>query len=165
MRASTRRAALGAILTAPLASVPAVALTANVRSDVPDHEARFLALVPWLKVVVPPAEEAKARAKAVAAKAEAEAGEHPGWDRPYAVSEWVRRDQANRMTMGYTALWSAWNDATDPIDEAVTDLMDQRMTTLFALAWKARVADLLDCWEEQVGYDLAAMAREGTICA
>ncbi|MCJ2053929.1 hypothetical protein [Methylobacterium sp. J-070] len=46
MTVSTRRAALGAILAAPLASVPAVALTATVRSDLPDDEARFLALAP-----------------------------------------------------------------------------------------------------------------------
>ena len=39
------------------------------------------------------------------------------------------------------------------------------MTTLPALTWKALFADLLDCWEEQVGYDLAAMARESTLCA
>jgi hypothetical protein len=42
MKASTRRATLGAILAAPLASVPVVAEI----SYVSDHEARFLALAP-----------------------------------------------------------------------------------------------------------------------
>ncbi|WP_419829867.1 hypothetical protein [Methylobacterium sp.] len=48
MSASTRRAAIGAILAAPLASVPVVALTANIPSDLSDLEARFIALAPRL---------------------------------------------------------------------------------------------------------------------
>ena len=44
MTASTRRAALGAILAVPLASVPAVAALPRL----PDHEARFLAIGPQL---------------------------------------------------------------------------------------------------------------------
>ncbi|MCJ2070660.1 hypothetical protein MKK75_17995 [Methylobacterium sp. J-030] len=163
--ASTRRAALGAILAAPLTSMPAAAWTAETGSDLPDHEVQFLALIPQLRTLVPPIEHAKASARALYEHGDRSAGEHPGWGDPPAAKAWRLRAEAARDRNGYHEAWEAWAKLTDAVDKLVTDFMTERMTTLPAISWKARVADLLDCWEEQAGYDLAAWAREDALCA
>ena len=165
MTASTRRAALGAILAAPLASAPAVALTGNASSDVPDHEARFLALVPRLRALVPPLERAKAYMSTLYALGDRQAGDHPGWGDWKVASAWADRATAARKRNGYSEAWDAVNRHSAKIDELVSEFMDQRMTTLSAIAWKARLADALDCWEDEAGSDLAAWAREDEACA
>ncbi|MCJ2070896.1 hypothetical protein MKK75_19230 [Methylobacterium sp. J-030] len=165
MTASTRRAALGALLAAPLASVPAVAAVSPLGGGLPDHEVQFLALIPQLRKLVLPIERAKAFAKALYEDGDHSAGEHPGWDDPPAAKAWRLRAEAARARNGYHEAWEAWAKHIDAVDKLVTDFMTERMTTLLAIGWKARVADLLDCWEEQVGYDLAAWAREDALCA
>ena len=159
--ASTRRAALGAILSAPLASVPAIA----AQPSLPDYEAQFLALLPQLRKLLPPFERAKAYMATLYEDGDRQAGEHPGWgDRKVAIA-WVDRAIAARKRNGYSEAWDSVNRHSAKIDELVSEFMDQRMTTLPAIAWKARIADALDCWEEEAGSDLTAWAREDGACA
>lgn len=164
MSASTRRAALGAILAAPLTGGAVMALPSG-SAGLPEHEVQFLALIPQFRKLIPPIERAKAFAKALYADGERIAGEHPGWGDPLAAKAWRLRAEAARDANGYHEACEAWSKHTNAVDVLVTDFMTERMTTLLAIGWKARVADLLDCWEEQAGYDLAAWAREDALCA
>ena len=165
MSASTRRAALGAILAAPLASVP-VAATVSPRGDnLPEHEVRFLALIPQLRVLAPPLERAKVFVHALYEDGDRRAGEHPTWERPQAARAWVERAKAIRDRNGYSEAWEAWNNHAMKLENLVAEFMVLRMTTLPAIAWKARIADLLDSWEEQAGSDLSAWAKEDAECA
>lgn len=161
MSAATRRAALGAILAAPLASVPAQAVTRSL----PDHEARFLALIPQLRKILPPLERAKAYMRELYDLGDDAAGGYPNGGSPSDRKAWADRAHAARRDNGYPEAWDAVNLYSAKIDPLVGEFMDQRMTTLPAIAWKARLAEALDCWEEEAGSDLAAWAREDEACA
>lgn len=98
--ASTRRAALGAILVAPLASVPAVALTANIRSVLPDDEARFLALAPRMIALLNEYDRLRLL-----------------WKEPYAA--WEKARGRGRWKPEHESLpeWSTYLELRQPADE------------------------------------------------
>jgi hypothetical protein len=110
-------------------------------------------------------EKAKDFCQTVYDEGDRSAGEHPGHSDPALRKAWAERARVGRDRLGYSQAWEVWSRHADEIDKLVGDLMTERMTTLSAIAWKARLADLLDCWEEQAGSDLAAWAREDEACA
>ncbi|MGE8126844.1 hypothetical protein ACQKQD_07690 [Methylobacterium sp. NPDC080182] len=152
MTASTRRAALGAILAAPLASVPALAATQNL----PEAEARFIAIGPQL---VPLLDEFD-RLWAIAKAAHADwwkAGEHlprPRWPAMESLPEWkIYSDLVEPAEKVGDAAWALY----DPFDGL-------HLTSLQAVLLRCRWAASFDLEEEAMA-DIKRLWREGTICA
>ncbi|GJD58369.1 hypothetical protein [Methylobacterium dankookense] len=164
MTVTTRRDTLATL--AGFIAVPVASATALSRpSPGSDYEARFLALVPWLARVVPEAEALAERVHALYRASEEHAGDHPGWERPVQARAWAARCNTERERNGYREAWAAMSAAVSPIDVAVEPFMQKRMRTLSAVLWKARLASLIGSFEEEAVGDVAALAREGTLCA
>ncbi|MEH3117024.1 MAG: hypothetical protein PGN25_05270 [Methylorubrum populi] len=135
------RDGLRALLAAQEAEIRAAAPV------LPDHETRFLALIPWFARVVPEGEEARNRASRLHEEGMAVAGE--AWS-PALEKAWREN--------GYSAAADLANDLDEPIAVAFEPFMSLPMTTLPALAWKARVSLYLFDGAEEALSDLAALA-------
>ncbi|MCJ2049324.1 hypothetical protein [Methylobacterium sp. J-070] len=152
---STRRAALGAILAAPLASVPVVANFPD-SGKLPDDEARFLAIGPQLVQLLNEYD----RLWAVAKTAHADwwkAGEHlpsPRWPAMESLPE-----------------WKVYSDLVEPaekVGDAIRALYEPfdglHLTSLRAVLLRCRWAASFGCEEEAMA-DIVRLWREGTLCA
>jgi hypothetical protein len=101
MIASTRRATLGAILAAPLASVPAVANVSHAVETLPEREAEFLGLAPSILPLARAFNAASLEVHRLYEAANEAAGPYPGRDDKQAHRAWVSRGQAGRDSNGY----------------------------------------------------------------
>lgn len=157
---STRRAALGAILAVPFVPVPAIAAP-----DLSKQEREFIALVPWLQAVVPAAEEAGRKMSFLWNAAVEEAG--PWRHDATGLEQLQRRERLEeaKVRNGYHAAWRRMVDLQEPISDSVRTLMGYPMTTPTAVAWKARLSILLDCWQEEALDDMAALVGRARTCA
>lgn len=148
MAASTRRAALGAILAAPLASMPAVAATSTVSGD----EARFLALAPRLIALLDEYDRL--------------------WllkDEPYATWEAAREKrfgQSYRRETEETPEYHAYIEARRPADELDAILeelyepfQDIRLVTIEAIMLRHRYGMTFETFRDDVLEDLDAIWR------
>ncbi|WP_267356480.1 MULTISPECIES: hypothetical protein [unclassified Methylobacterium] len=152
MTASTRRAALGAILAAPLASVPAVAVAPHL----PDHEARLLAIGPQLVslldeydrlwALVHPYYEAWEQAS--------ERFPIPRWQHAERLPEWAAYLAARRPA-----------DAVNDRIEALYSPDDEPMTTLPAILLRLRYAMTFDAFVDDALDELRELWRRQPLCA
>ena len=165
MTASTRRAALGAIFATPLASVTAVALTGEIASDLPDHEARFLALAPAPLPKLVEYDRLWAESTELYSVAE-RAHPHPD---PRVFDLDALKESARRLVAAPE--WIAYLDARRPaddldsdIDETVAPFMDLAMVSLSAILLKYRIGMTLPQYEDDAISDLSRLAKE-VLCA
>ena len=154
-------------LVAGLAATPLVAIPAKVASAVSDEEARFLALIPWLKTAIPELEAAQQRSTDLFNEGYDVAGDRPDSSLGHpAFAAWYDRAQAKRQANGYHDAWHAVEAIEAPVVEATEPFMDTPMTSLQGVAWKARVGLALGWDEASLLAGVAALAgREGTLCA
>lgn len=152
MAASTRRAALGAILSAPLASLPAVA----VLKTVPEGEVRFLAIGPQLVKLL----DEYDRRRALALEAHAiwwKAGEHlpvPKWPAMESLPEWKV----------YSFLADYAEEIGEPARALYAPFDGMQLTSLKAVLLRCRCASSFDLEDEAMA-DIRRLWREGTLCA
>ncbi|GJE77257.1 hypothetical protein [Methylorubrum suomiense] len=160
MSRTTRRIALGAILAVPFAPVPAMAAP-----NLSKQEREFIALVPWLQSVVPEAEEAAQLKHTLYEAAMEKAGR---WRHDETTTEHharLRRVERAQRENGYNQAWERMTALEEPIGDATRELMGYPMTTPTAIAWKARLAILFDCWHEEALDDMAALVGRARQCA
>lgn len=153
-------------LIAGLAAAPLVAVSTGAAA-VSDDEARFLALIPWLKTVIPALEAAQQRSTDLFNEGYDVAGERPDPSLGrHAHAAWIDRAQARRQANGYYDAWQAGEAIEAPVVEAAEPFMDTPMTSLQGVAWKARVGLALGWDEAALLAGVAALAgRKGTLCA
>ncbi|MGU3422314.1 hypothetical protein [Methylobacterium sp. D54C] len=154
--ASTRRAALGAILAAPLASVPSVAAEAIL----PDHEARFLAIAPQLVAMLDEYDRLASHYKA-AYEAWSQARRDfviPQWPEAEKLPEWrayiVAREPADALFVRIEELY-------DPTEESDA----QAFTTLPAIMARLRYALTFEEWTDEAMADVREYLRRHPLCA
>ena len=153
-----RRGFLRALAAIPLTGAIMGATSEAGAADLPEYEARFLALAPWLAEVVPPAERARWTARQLYEEGERAAGEHPGWSVPKVAHGWFKAAQAIRASNGYMAAAEFADELARPIVEAYAEFRHAHMTTIPAIAWKARLSLLLDESDDSILADMAALA-------
>lgn len=149
---STRRAALGAILTVPLASVPVIAAQAGL----PDHEARFLAIAPQLVALLDEYDTLSDWTEAYEAWVKARRG--------LSEPDWLEAEKLPE--------WQAYMNARDPAD-AVADRIEalyspeisDTFTTLPAILVRLRYAMTFDNWTDEALGDLREYMRRHPLCA
>ncbi|MDP4006924.1 hypothetical protein [Methylobacterium sp. NEAU K] len=159
---STRRAALGAILAAPLASVPAVAA---VPHDLPEHQVRFLALAPTLLPVLTEYDRLWAEATRLYGIAEAA---HP---RPEPrIFSFDALTEADRNIV-ITPVWRVYLTTRRPADDLdnrleaiVSPFMDEPMLSLPAILLKHRIGITLGHYEDDAMGDIGRLTKE-VLCA
>lgn len=152
MSASTRRAALGAIFAAPLASVPAVASTFALSND----EVRFVALGPQ---IVPMLDEYDRIW-------EAKAPFFAAWEK---IADKFRGEDYDKGQE--TAEWRAYVESRSPADE-IDNLLEGilapfegvRFVSAEAIMLRHRIALTFDYREDDVAADVRAY-WEGRTCA
>lgn len=159
MSSTTRRVALSAILAVPFVPVPAMAAP-----NLTDQERQFLALVPWLQTAVPEAEEASRLKETLYEAAIEKAGRWRLDETPSEYHTRLHRTQEAQRESGYHQAWQRMNDLIEPIEDSVRTLMGYPMTTPTAIAWKARLAILFDCWHEEALDDMAALVGRAREC-
>jgi len=164
MTASTRRAALGAILAAPLASVSVAATAPHSGAPLPEREAKFLALAPRILPLARTLNAAGLEAHRRYEAAEEAAGPFPGLDSDRAHRAWIERSHAVRDINGYHEAWAAMNAADVALTPLVDGFDEVEMTTMSAILLKAMLIDLGDWWRESVIADLQRYA-EAQLCA
>ncbi|MCJ2056602.1 hypothetical protein MKL09_08545 [Methylobacterium sp. J-048] len=159
--ASTRRAALGALLALPAASLPALAAT---HGELPEREAQFLALAPRILPLVEALKSTWQEAHRLYTAAEDEAGTFPGYDDEKMRRAWVHRAKAARDANGYSDAWGVFNATDVALTQVVNGFDEVEMTTLPAILLKAMLVDLGDWWKDSVVADLQRYA-EAQLCA
>ncbi|MCJ2048540.1 hypothetical protein [Methylobacterium sp. J-070] len=153
MTASTRRAALGAILAAPLASVPAVAAL----SHLPGQESRFIAIGPQLVQLLDEYDRLWAPVRSY----------YEAWERAaerFPIPRWQLAEKLPE--------WGAYLAAREPAD-AVNDRLvslyepfeDEPMTTLPAILLRLRYALTFDAFAEDAMDELREHWRRHPLCA
>lgn len=154
MTASTRRAALGALLALPAASLPAIAES----PDVSVAEAQLLAIGPQLVRLLNEYDRRWAPVDACFQVWEAACG------RLRAAGRWKEREDIPE--------WKAYLAAREPVDE-VGDVVealfepfqDTPLTTLPAVLLRYRYAMTFDAFRDDALADLDRLWREGKLCA
>lgn len=156
MSASTRRAALGAILAAPFTGGAVMALPSG-SEPLPDDEARFLAIGPQLVKLLDEYDRLWEPSHA-AYEAWQAAGRHlpiPRWPAMEALPEWKVycdvRQPADELNEVLKALYEPFEDT--------------HLTSLPAVLLRCRYAATFDTYQEEALADIARLWREGTLCA
>ena len=164
MTASTRRAALGAILAAPLTGGVVMALPSDSTS-LPDYEARFLALAPTLLPKLTELDRVCAEATRLYSVAEAA---HPHPD-PRIFDLESLKEAHERVVL--TPEWQAYLTARVPadaldnqLDGTVSPFMELPMVSLPAILLKHRIGMTLGQYEDDAQSDISRLAQE-VLCA
>lgn len=154
-------------LIAGLTAAPLVAVSAGAAPAVSDDEARFLALIPWLRTAIPTLEAAQQRSSDLFNEGYEVAGERPDPSLGrIAHVAWIDRAQARRRANGYHDAWQIVEALEAPLVEATDPFMDTPMTSLQGVAWKVRVGLALGWNEAALLAGVADLTeREGTLCA
>ena len=162
--ASTRRAALGAILAAPLTGGAVMALPSGT-GKLPDHEAQFLALAPTLLPKLAEYDQLWAEATRLYSVAESV---HPRPD-PRIFDLDIQSEADRRIVL--TPEWRAYLTARVPadaldnqIEAIVTRFMDLPMASLPAILLKHRIGMTLGQYEDDARRDIGRLAKE-VLCA
>lgn len=152
MSASTRRAALRAILAAPLASVPAVAAAFAL----PDDEACFLAIGPRLVRLLDEHDRLwpAAHERYEAWNRARDRFPIPHWPAAEALPEWHAYLAARRPS-------DAVNDAIEALYEPFAEMV---LTTLPAILLRVRYALTFDAFAEDAMDDLRELWRRHPPC-
>jgi hypothetical protein len=156
MAASTRRAALGAILAAPLTGGAVMALP-SAPVKLRDHEAQFLVLVPTLLPKLVEYDRLWAEATRLYSVAE-QAHPHPD-PRVFNLEALKEADRKLVATPEWVAYLVARRPADDPdadIDETVAPFMDLPMVSLL----KHRIGMTLGQYEDDARDDIDRLAKE-----
>lgn len=153
MTASTRRAALGAILAAPLASVPAVAALAPL----PDHEARLIANGPELVRLLDEYDRLWGPVHAY----------YEAWERAserFPVPRWQSAEKLPEWG-AYLAARAPADDVNDRIEALYSPDTRQRMTTLPAILLRLRYALTFENAVDDALDDLREVWARQPLCA
>lgn len=156
MSASTRRAALGAILVAPFTGGAVMALPSGSGS-LPDDEARFLAIGPQLVRLLDEYDRLWEPSHA-AYEAWQAAGKHlpfPRWPAMEALPEWKV----------YCAVRQPADDLNEVLKALYEPFEDLLLTSLPAVLLRCRYAATFDTYQDEALADIARLWREGTLCA
>jgi hypothetical protein len=160
MTASTRRAALGAILAAPLTGGTVMALP-SASTSLSDHEARFLALAPTLLPKLTEFDrlwEESSRLYDEARQA------HP---RPDPEIFDLAAQEGAPKSIKVTPEWQAYLASREPTDELDSQLdavllpfMDEPMVSFPAILLKCRIGMSLRQYQDDAVGDLERLAKE-----
>ena len=156
MTASTRRAALGAILAAPLTGGAVMALPSGSAS-LPDDEARFLVIGPQLVKLLDEYDRLWEPSHA-AYEAWQAAGRHlpiPRWPAMEALPEWKV----------YCDVRQPADDLNEVLKALYEPFEDLHLTSLPAVLLRCRYAATFETYQEEALADIARLWREGTLCA
>lgn len=145
MTASTRRAALGAILAAPLASVPAMAASNTVSGD----EARFLALAPRIVSMLDEMDRVWAIARPLYEKwnAAREALYGRSWRDHEDLPEWH----------DYVSARQPADDLDEALDDLYAPFMNVRFVSFDAILLRHRIGMTLEHFDDDAKDDMTAL--------
>lgn len=154
MMPSTRRAALGALLSLPAASLPALAAPTAISAD----EARLLAIGPQLVRLL---DEYDRRWAPVDAS-------YKAWeaacDRLRATARWKEREDIPEWK-AYLAIRQPADEIGDVAEELYEPFQDTPLVTLPAVLLRYRYAMTFEAFRDDALADLDRMWREGQLCA
>ncbi|WP_267428069.1 hypothetical protein [Methylobacterium sp. GC_Met_2] len=152
MSASTRRAALGAILAAPLASVPVVAAIPPAA-----YEADFIALM----IAATPTLREHDRLWKIACALYRDVER----EFPWGGGRWQLRE-ASEVWAAYDTAWQAASAVHLELEDTFERFQGRPMVTERGVLMKMRLGRTLDgLFEDDSWHDLARLFEEGTLCA
>ncbi|KAA0122248.1 hypothetical protein CIW48_19860 [Methylobacterium sp. P1-11] len=150
---TSRRAALGAILAAPLASVPVIA----AQSVLPDHEARLLAIGPQLVALLDEYDRLKPQ-WVEAYEAWSKARQH------FAIPQWPEAEKLPEW-QAYCLARVPADAVNDRIEELYSPCDAEPCNTLPAIMLRFRYAMTFEEWIDEAMADLREYMRRHPLCA